>query len=196
LEKYFEHWLPDRVEKDGTVFVYYSGHGAPNTKTTEGHLLPYDGDPTYLDSTGYPLKRLYEHLDKLPAKEVIVVIDSCFSGSGGRSVTAKGSRPVVLSQDSPVPTNGKTVVLTASSGAQVSSTFDSKKHGLLTYFLLKGLQGSADLNNDGKIDLSEIYAYVRPEVEGVARQEYHNEQTPQLLGSRRLLSEGVRLVDE
>ena len=196
LEKYLEHWLQDRVEKDGTVFIYYSGHGAPNTKTSEGHLLPYDGDPTFLDSTGYPLKRLYEHLGKLPARQVIVVIDSCFSGSGGRSVTAKGLRPLVLMRDTPVPTTGKMVVLTASAGTQVSSTFDAKQHGLLTYFFLKGLQGSADQNNDGKINLNEIYAYVKPQVEGVARREFHNEQTPQLFGSSKLLSEGINLVGD
>ena len=196
LEKYLERWLQDRVEKDGTVFIYYSGHGAPNTKTSEGHLLPYDGDPTFLDSTSYSLKRLYEHLGTLPARQVIVVIDSCFSGSGGRSVTAKGLRPVVLTQDPPVPTAGKMVVLTASAGNQVSGTFDSKQHGLLTYFLLKGLQGSADQNNDGHITLHELYAYVKPQVEGVARRELHHEQTPQLFGSSKLISEGVRLVEE
>jgi len=33
--KYFEKWLPNNVEKDSTVFVYYSGHGAPDTKPAE-----------------------------------------------------------------------------------------------------------------------------------------------------------------
>jgi len=89
---------------------------------------------------------------------------------------------------------GKTVVLTASSGVQASSTYSSKSHGLLTYFLLKGLQGSADQNNDGKIDLSEVYAYVKPHVETVARQEFNNEQTPQLLGSEAMLNRPIVLV--
>src|SRR6185369_2222425 len=33
LVKYFEKWLPNNVEKGGTVFVYYSGHGAPEPKS-------------------------------------------------------------------------------------------------------------------------------------------------------------------
>jgi uncharacterized caspase-like protein len=195
LEKYIEHWLPNRVEKDSTVFVYYSGHGAPNPKTGDAYLVPYDGDPSFVDATGYPLKRLYEQLGKLPAKEVVVLLDSCFSGAGGRSVIAKGMRPMVLSVENPVLAGGKTVVLAASKGDQVSSTYDQKGHGLLTYFFLKGLRGEADANKDGSVDLAEVYEYLKPQVERIARREYNNDQTPQLLGSPGLPAKGVRLVE-
>jgi len=194
MEKYLEYWIPEHVDNDSTVLIYFSGHGAPNLKTNEGYILPYDGDPTYLDGTGYSLKRLYETLEKSPAKEVIVMLDSCFSGTGGRSVMSKGLRPVVISVENPLLAGGKTVVLTASSGVQSSSTYNSKSHGLLTYFLLKGLQGSADQNNDGKIELSEVYTYLRPQVEIVARQEFNNEQTPQLLGSPAMLNRAIMLI--
>lgn len=196
VEKYIERWLPNHVEKDSTVFVYYSGHGAPDTKTNEGYLVPYDGDPTFLDVTGYPLKRLYEQLAKLPAQEVVVVLDSCFSGAGGRSVLAKGMRPAAISVENPILTGGKTVVLAASSGAQISSSYSQKSHGLLTYFFLKGLQGEADQNQDSKIDLTELYTYLKPRVEAVARREFNNEQTPQLLGSPDILKRGVRLLEQ
>jgi hypothetical protein len=194
MEKYLEYWLPEHVDHDSTVLIYYSGHGASNFKTHEGYLLPFDGDPTYLDGTGYSLKRLYETLEKSSAREVVVMLDSCFSGTGGRSVMSKGLRPVVVSLENPVLAGGKTVVLTASSGVQASSTYHSKSHGLLTYFLLKGLQGSADQNNDGTIDLTEVYTYVKPQVETVARQEFNNEQTPQLLGSAAMLDRPIALI--
>ncbi|HXG23797.1 MAG TPA: caspase family protein [Chthonomonadales bacterium] len=196
VEKYLERWLPNRVEKDSTVFIYYSGHGAPAPQTNEGYLVPYDGDPTFIDVTGYPLKRLYEQLARLPAKEVIVVLDSCFSGAGGRSVLAKGMRPVVISAENPVLATGNTVILTASSGAQISSTYSQKAHGLLTYFVLKGLHGEADQNQDGAIDLVELHAYVKPRVEGVSRREFNNQQTPQLIGNPAILSRGVILLGD
>lgn len=194
MEKYLEFWLPEHVDNDSTVLIYYSGHGATHLKTNEGYILPYDGDPTYLDGTGYSLKRLYETLEKSPAKEVIVMLDSCFSGTGGRSVMSKGLRPVMISVENPVLAGGKTVVLTASSGVQAANTYNSKSHGLLTYFLLKGLQGSADQNSDGKIDLSEVYTYLKPQVETVAREEFNNEQTPQLLGSATMLNRAITLI--
>jgi hypothetical protein len=45
LEKYLDQWLKNVVEKNGTVFIYYSGHGAPNAVTGDAYLVPYDGDP-------------------------------------------------------------------------------------------------------------------------------------------------------
>jgi uncharacterized caspase-like protein len=195
IEKYVESWLPNRVEKDDMVFVYFSGHGAPNPKTGDAYLVPYDGDPAFVDATGYSLKRLYDSLGKLPAKEVVVMLDSCFSGGGGRSVIAKGMRPMVLSVENPVAAGGKTVVLAASQGDQVSSTYDQKSHGLLTYFFLKGLQGEADGNKDGSVDLAELFAYLKPQVERKARRDFNNEQTPQLLGNADLLAQGIRLAE-
>lgn len=190
LEKYFGDWLRNNVEPGGSVFIYYSGHGAPNPKTSDAYLVPYDGDPTFVDTTGYPLKRLYAALDKLPAAEITVVLDSCFSGSGGRSVLAKGARPMVLSVENAVLAGGKTAVLAASGGDQISSTFQEQGHGLFTYFFLKGLQGEGDLNHDGTISLAELYEYVKPNVQRIARKQYNNEQTPQLLASPELLRKG------
>jgi uncharacterized caspase-like protein len=92
-------------------------------------------------------------------------------------------------------TGDKVVVLTASSASQISSTYDQKNHGLFTYFFLKGLQSAADEKKNGRIDLSELYDYVKPQVEGVARREYNNDQVPQLLGNPEVLKLGVHLLD-
>jgi hypothetical protein len=190
MEKYFGQWLKNNVEPGGTVFIYYSGHGAPNPKTGDAYLVPYDGDPTYVDTTAFPLKRLYESLEKLPAKEIVVVLDSCFSGAGGRSVLAKGAKPMVISVENPVVATGKTIVLAASSGDQMSSSYEEKGHGLMTYFFLKGLQGYADTDEDGNLNMAELYDYVKGRVEKVARKQYNNEQTPQLLGNPAQLKNG------
>jgi hypothetical protein len=190
LVKYFEEWLRNNVERDGSVFVYYSGHGAPNTKTGEAYFVPYDGDPSFVESTAYPVKQLYAALDKLPAKDITVVLDSCFSGAGGRSVLAKGARPMGLSIENATLASGKTVVLAASGGDQISNSFEEKGHGLLTYYFLKGLQGEGDANKDGAIEMAELYDYVKPNVQRVARKQYNNEQTPQLLASPDVLKRG------
>jgi hypothetical protein len=195
IEKYIERWLPNRVEAGSSVLVYYSGHGAPNPITQESFLVPYDGDPTFLEVTGYSLKRLYEQLGKLPAKNVVVMLDSCFSGTGERSVIAKGMRPAVINVENPLLAGEKIVVLSAGTGAQTSSTYHQKSHGLFTYFVLKGLQGAADGNQDHKVDVAELYAYLKPQVQGVARREFNNDQAPQLLGHPDLLRNGMPLVD-
>lgn len=181
FEKYFEKWLVNNVERDGSVFIFYSGHGAPNPKTGDAYLVPYDGDPAFIEETGYSLKRMYAALGKLPAKEVIVALDSCFSGAGGRSVIAKGSRPLVMNLQTGVALSNSMTVLSASAGDQTSSTYDEKRHGLFTYFMLKAIKDADVVRPDGSLQVKDIYNYMKPQVESVARKKYNNEQTPQLI---------------
>jgi len=171
LEKSLEVWLQNRAKKTSRVFFYYSGHGAPEPATGEAFLVPYDGDPNYLAVTGYPLKRLYASLGRLPAAEVVVVLDACFSGAGGRSVLAKGARPLVMvSKAASLPEN--MAVLTAAQGGQISTSSPDKKHGIFTYYFLKALR-------DGKKAVPEIYDYLKPLVEDEAKQ-INVQQTPSL----------------
>lgn len=185
FEKYFDKWLANNVEKNSTVFIYYSGHGAPNPKTGDAYLVPYDGDPAFIDQTGYSLKRLYASLGTLPAKEIIVALDSCFSGAGGRSVIAKGSRPLVMNLQVNAALSKNISVLSASSGEEVSSTYEEKRHGLFTYFLLKGIKTEDVLKKDGTLAVADLFNYLKPQVERIARKKYNNEQTPQLIGAKK-----------
>jgi uncharacterized caspase-like protein len=185
FEKYFEQWLVNHVEKESTIFVYYSGHGAPNPKTGDAYLVPYDGDPSFIAQTGYSLKKLYAALGKLPVKEIIVTLDSCFSGAGGRSVLAKGARPLVMNFQSNIFLSKNMTVLSASSGEQISSTYDEKGHGLFTYFMLKGIKNEDVVKPDGSIKMEDLFNYLKPQVERIARKQYNNEQTPQLIGAKK-----------
>jgi hypothetical protein len=184
LEKYFDRWLSNNVEENSRVFIYYSGHGAPNTKTGDAYLVPYDGDPTFITETGYSMARLYESLGRLRAKDITVVLDSCFSGAGGRSVLAKGAKPLVITINTPnIKTNIS--VMTGSSGDQISSAYEEKGHGLFTYYLLKGIKDENVIQQDGSINMDDLYNYVKPQVERIARKQYNNEQTPQLIGAKK-----------
>jgi len=184
MAKYFERWLHNNVDKDSRVFVYYSGHGAPDPKTGGAYLVPYDGDPSFIAETGFSLKRMYDALGKLPSKEIVVALDSCFSGAGGRSVLAKGARPLVMNIALSQAISHNMTILSASSGEQISSTYDEKGHGLFTYFLLRGIKNKNVVNPDGSLKIEELFGYVRPQVERIARKQFNNEQTPQLIGAK------------
>ena len=191
FEAYFEQWLPRRVNVDSTVFVYYAGHGTPDPKTQEAFLVPYDGHPDFTRKL-YPLKNVYEALNKLPAKNVIVMLDSCFSGAGGRSVIQEGARPMGITLENPVLAGGKVVVLSAATGSQISSDYDKVKHGLFTYFLLKGLRGEdglSDTDHNGEVSLEELSQYVSQQVSEVAARDLSREQTPVLQPSLDLLGD-------
>lgn len=165
------------------VFVYYAGHGVPDLQTQKPYLVPYDGDPNYAKLTGYPLETLYANLAALPAKSVTVVMDACFSGAGARadnSMLVADARPMMLKTEE-VVLPPKVTVLAAATGTQVSSGFAEKQHGLFTYFFLKGLQGAADKNQDGKLTIGELHGYTASEVLAQARR-LNREQTPVVAG--------------
>ena len=161
IEKSLEAWLKNKVKPQSRVFVYYSGHGAPDPSTGEAYLVPYDGDPSYLSITGYSLKRLYSTLGKLSAREVTVVLDACFSGAGGRSVIAKGARPLVMMTES-LSLSSNMAVLSATQGSQISTSSPNTGHGIFTYYFLKALK-------EGNKNLGEIYGYLKPLVEDDAK---------------------------
>lgn len=185
FDKYLGRWLSNNVEKDSSVFIYYSGHGAPNPNTGDAYLVPYDGDPSYIDDTGYSLQRLYEQLGRLPAREIVVALDSCFSGAGGRSVLAKGARPLVMNLQSAFVLPRNVTVLAAASGHQISSTYEEKSHGLFTYFMLKGIKDGDVVRQNGSIAVGDLFAFMKPQIERIARKQYNNEQTPQLIGAKK-----------
>lgn len=178
--KALELWLPLQVTAESKVFVYYSGHGAPDPRSREAYLLPYDGDPKALELTAYPLSRLYEKLNALPAKEVVVALDSCFSGAGGRSVIARGARPLVSRVDTGALDPRKALtVFTAAGGDEITGSYEPQRHGLFTYYFLRGLRGDADADADGWVTVGEQHAYLKKSVSRQANRD-SREQTPQL----------------
>jgi len=166
------------------VFVFYSGHGAPDPQTTEAYFVPTDCDPSYLNLQGYALKTFYSNLAKLPSKSTTVVIDACFSGDGVlKNISSVRIRPKDTKCNIP-----NSAILCSSAGEQVSSWYKEMKHGLFTYFFLKAIHDfeNSDTNKDKQLTFNEIFDYVSDKTNGVpyfARRLNAVEQTPVIDGS-------------
>jgi hypothetical protein len=182
VEKFLETWLPRNINENSRVVFYFSGHGAPDTKTGQAYLVPWDGDVNFLENTAYPVKRLYDKLNALKAKEVVVVLDSCFSGAGGRSVLAKGTRPLVIQVNDRSINLGKVISFSAAAGNEITGAIDEQGHGAFTYYFLKGLSGAAK-DASGQVTAGSLYAYLVPKVQDTARRQ-NRDQTPQLMSQK------------
>ena len=178
--------LSDYVKPNiSDVFVYYSGHGAPDVDSRRGYLLPVGVDPSRVALTAYPLDWLYTNLSKVPARSMTVVIDACFSGASQAGSLLGPVSPVVPSVDNPLLTMENAVILTAARGDQVSTWYPDMKHGLFTHFLLKAFSEEGDANHDGRITLGEVRRFVADPTEGVpywARRLHGADQQPQVSG--------------
>jgi Caspase domain len=182
IEKFLETWLPRNINENSRVFFYFSGHGAPDTKTGQAYLVPWDGDVNFLENTAYPVKRLYDKLNALKARQVIVVLDSCFSGGGGRSVLAKGTRPLVIHVDNSTVNLGKILSFSASAANEITGAIDDQGHGAFTYYFLKGISGAA-MDKSGNVTARSLYNYLLPKVQDAARRQ-NRDQTPQLMPTK------------
>ncbi len=164
------------------VFVYYSGHGAPDLENASAYFVAHDTDPNYAAQTGYSLDRFYRELDALDTKSVTVVLDACFSGASDAGMLIQSASPIFISVESPAANLSNGVVLTSSSGEQISSWYRDVGHGLFTYYFLKGIRGEADGDQDSKVTSAEVFGYILEHVPYLARRLYNREQTPQLMG--------------
>lgn len=174
-------WLKPLVSAGKTdVFVYFSGHGLASDDGKELFLLPQDGNRALLDRSAIRRSELIDMVASAGVRSATFFIDACYSGGtrGTESLVA-AARPVLLAaKEQPVPSN--VTILTASANDQLSSALGPARHGLFSYFLMRGLSGEA-AGGDRTVTASELAAYlaerVPPEAARLGRS-----QTPQLVG--------------
>jgi uncharacterized caspase-like protein len=165
IVKAFENWLPLQVKKDKTdVYVFYSGHGLPSTDGQSLYFLPYGVDKQYLARTAVGQREVVTALVASKPKSVTMFIDSCYSGqTRGGDVLLASVKPIALKAEANAFPSNFTVI-TASSNDQVSSSSPELKHGIFSFFLMKGMEGDADSNKDGKITTGEMQEYLSDKV--------------------------------
>jgi hypothetical protein len=173
-----ENFLKRRIKRDVTdVYIFYAGHGLATDDGSEMYLLPYDGAPQLLERTAISRKQLFNDIAASNPKSVTVFLDTCYSGTTRGTETLIASRPIAIrakQQDIP---EGFTV-MTAAAGDQTAKPLEEAKHGMFSYFLMKGMEGDADANQDNQITAGELHAYVQQNV----IQQSSGSQTPELQG--------------
>ncbi len=177
----FKTWLPSRVRASTDVYVYYSGHGLPTADGRGLYMLPQRADRDFIDKTAITQAEINAAIQAAKPKSVTVFLDACFSGQARTGETLLASaRPVSLKTETAAFPEGFTVI-TASRGDQISSSSPELKHGIFSYYLMRGMEGDADINKDGKITTGEMHSYL---LDNVTRQASlaNRVQHPQLAG--------------
>ena len=176
------NWL-SRVAKayegDAKIIVYYAGHGIPNESNRTAYLLPVDvsGDNT---AGAFSLNKLYASLGELNAKNVILFMDACFSGSirGEGMLTAARGVAIKAKNEDPL---GNMIVFSAAQGDETAHPYAEKGHGLFTYYLLKKLKETR-----GNVNLGTLGDYIKKEVGRKSIVANNKPQTPTVSYSSRM----------
>ena len=184
IYKAFQNWLPVKVNKGKTdVYVFYSGHGYPGQDGNSLYILPYGADKDLISKTAISQQEIITSIQNTQPRTVTMFLDSCYSGqTRGGDVLIAGARPIApkISANS-YPQNF--TVISASANDQISSASPDLKHGIFSYYLMKGMEGDADLNKDSKITVAEMQEYLTDMV-GRQAMGMNRKQQPQLFGDR------------
>ncbi len=126
-----------------TEFIfYYSGH------SDERHIL--------FARERIPYSAVRSAIDAIATDVRIVILDSCSSGAFTRTKGGKKRAPFML--DKAYDMKGF-AFMSSSSSDEVSQESERLKGSFFTHNLVAGLRGAADMNQDGRITLTEAYQY-------------------------------------
>ena len=176
-------WLKTKIKANQTdLVVFFAGHGLASNDGKELYLLPQDSDPNLLDITALSRTKLFKTIIDLKPKSVTMFLDTCYSGvSRDEQTLLASARPIRIMVDEQEGIPNNFTIFTASQVEQISSGIKEAKHGIFSYYLMKGLEGKADSNNDKKITNGELLAYMDEKVSQKAA-ELGRPQNPSLAG--------------
>lgn len=157
--------------RDDIVMIYFACHGAPDPDRPQNvYLISYDTDPNDVSGTALPMREIDNALrENLLAERVIIIADTCHSAALGGGIGGRdGNDAAVVNYYMQQLKEAKPgLALLTSAEANERSLEDQKwggGHGVFTHYLLEGMRGKADTNNDGMVSVGELFDYVRDNV--------------------------------
>jgi hypothetical protein len=147
------------TENDYIIF-YFSGHG------NKGVIIPADVP----NNVNYSDVKLAFKNSK--AKYKLCIIDACYAGSIEEINSVSNYNNLQMLKES------RLAVLTSSTSNQLSSESTALGQGLFSYWLIKGIRGAADMNNDKYITAGELFVYTRK----VVAEKSSGKQVPTVIG--------------
>ncbi len=159
------------------IVLYYAGHGITiedRLGGEAGYLLPYDSDLD-TDLNTISMTNLNQKAVESRAKDVLFIIDACYSGLGLVSVPPLSQYPAEnIDYENLKDESAKISRNIITAGGKKQEAVD----GLFMRVLKTGLTGAADYNKDTYITSKELGYYLKSNVAKEAKK-YNMEQIPQ-----------------
>ena len=79
-----ENHVKFEYEDDSQLLIYFAGHGYYNSRTEAGYLVTRDSEPPAIDPSQFTAvehSTLRRSIDLITCKRVLVLMDTCFSGT-------------------------------------------------------------------------------------------------------------------
>lgn len=152
------------------IIFYFSGHGL------NGSFLPIDFD-------GFNNKIAHEEIaasfNKSKARFKLCLADACHSGSLIAMRSAEPEPALVQFYTSLAKSVSGTALLMSSKADETSLESAGLRQGVFSHFLIRGLKGEADANQDKVVTVQELFDFINEKV----RSYTGNRQSPVIKGT-------------
>jgi hypothetical protein len=156
------------LQRDDTFVLFIAGHGTLDL-SGDGSVLYVMPSDSWLEKpgeTGIPVLALEAAFSQLPARRRVLVLDTCYSGSGRSALTPamrarldglRGPLPAPLALD----VSEQEVRLFSAHHNQPAIEDEHLANGVYTHFLVEALGGAGDADGDGLVDVLEAHDWAR-----------------------------------
>ena len=148
-------YLAQSMRPDDNLLIYYAGHGQLDDLTGDGYWVPAEGamkDPATWVANSY-IKAILSS-EKVQAKNVVVIADSCYSGSmlrGGPSLMSMDDQRYREKLAEKAALRSRQVI--SSGGVEPVTDGGADGHSLFAYYLINALRK----NDREVIDLENLF---------------------------------------
>jgi uncharacterized caspase-like protein len=158
------------------LLIYYAGHGWLDKDTGEGYWLPVDGEPDN-PANWISNNSISNSMKAIPAKHIMVVADSCYSGTLTRGLNVK-----IRTQDylQKIAQKRARTVLASGGLEPVMDSGGKLEHSVFATAFIDTLRQ----NEESVIDATKLFSSIRREVM------LHADQTPEYSDIRKAGHEG------
>lgn len=157
----------DQKKPDDLLVLYFSGHGVRD-ELGALYLATKNTIRTRLRSTAVKSDYIRDAMNQSRSKRQVIILDCCNSGAFPQGTKAEVGG--TMGMISAFQGYGR-YVLTASDEVQFAwegnKIIGETDNSLFTHFLLKGLEGEADNDSDGRITVDELYDYAYEQISRV-----------------------------
>lgn len=162
------HATTGSLQRDDTFLLYVAGHGTLDLSPagTQLYVMPTEARLDDPSGGGIPLVQVEEAIAQLDARRRVMVLDTCYSGSG-RSGLSKTTKEQIDGLRGPPPEPAALEIsrydarVFAAHFNQPAMEDPGLENGVYTHYFVQALAGEGDTDGDGLVEVGEAFGWAR-----------------------------------
>jgi hypothetical protein len=191
----------ENFSEDDTILIYVSAHGTIGRNIQDGRttlekvIVTADTDSEAPALSGVTHTQLFERFQKLKSRRKVLILDTCYSGSGKSKLNQKILDLLARQKGAMDDANlgnavEGSIILAASAWGEEAIESARHQSSLYTHYLIEGFQ--FDMNQDGAISITEAHNHASRKVIEESEGRQHPTARIEIVGSDPVIVRGEK----